>query len=113
MKWYGLCRIPSFRSLFFAKGKERGTHQERPRARRTRRNQTAITLPPRFDLIDSSYLADNLGILNVVMAASPLLKPSPHAVVRTDLRRSGPARKRLTLAKDVDAAVAAQAEVER
>ncbi|CAN0454568.1 unnamed protein product, partial [Ectocarpus sp. 12 AP-2014] len=69
--------------------------------------------PARFDLIDSSFLADNLGILNVVMATSPLLKPCPHAVVRTDLRRSGPARKRLTRAKDVEAAIAAQAEAEK
>lgn len=67
----------------------------------------------RFDFIDSSYLADTLGILNVVTAASPLLKPSPHAVLRTDLRRSGPARKRLTRTKDVAAAIAAQAEAER
>lgn len=67
----------------------------------------------RFDFIDSSYLSDSLGILNVVMAASPLLKPSPHAVLRTDLRRSGPARKRLTRAKDVAAAIAAQAEAEK
>eukprot|EP00903_Cladosiphon_okamuranus_P010856 g10255.t2 len=69
--------------------------------------------PARFDFIDSSYLSDTLGILNVVMAASPLLKPSPHAVLRTDLRRSGPARKRLTRAKDVEAAIAAQAEAEK
>lgn len=64
-------------------------------------------------MIDSSYLSDTLGILNVVMAASPLLKPSPHAVLRTDLRRSGPARKRLSRAKDVADALAAQAEAER
>lgn len=67
----------------------------------------------RFDLIDSSYLSDTLGVLNVVMAASPLLKPSPHAVVRTDLRRSGPARKRLTRREDVENAYTALSEAER
>ncbi|CAN0589647.1 unnamed protein product, partial [Laminaria digitata] len=48
----------------------------------------------RFDLIDSSDLSETLGVLNVVMAASPLLKPVPHAILRTDLRRSGASRKR-------------------
>ncbi|CAN0495453.1 unnamed protein product, partial [Hapterophycus canaliculatus] len=56
----------------------------------------------RFDLIDSSYLSDTLGVLNVVMAASPLLKPSPHAVMRTDLRRSGPTDKKTRLARTKD-----------
>lgn len=67
----------------------------------------------RFDFIDSSYLSDTVGILNIVTAASPLLKPSPHAVLRTDLRRSGPARKRLPRPSDVQSALAAQAEAEK
>ncbi|CAM9285124.1 unnamed protein product [Scytosiphon promiscuus] len=69
--------------------------------------------PARFDLIDSAYLSDTLGVLNVVMAASPLLKPSPHAVVRTDLRRSGPARKRLTRLDDVGDAFSALEAAQR
>ena len=54
----------------------------------------------RFDFIDSADLSDRLGVLNVVMAASPLLKPSLHAILRTDLRRSGASRKREFAARD-------------
>lgn len=40
-----------------------------------------------FDVIDSADLSQTLGILNILTVASPLLKATPHATLRTDLLR--------------------------
>lgn len=40
-----------------------------------------------FDVIDSADLSQTLGILNILTGASPLLKATPHATLRTDLLR--------------------------
>ncbi|KAM5441428.1 hypothetical protein MferCBS31731_003499 [Microsporum ferrugineum] len=41
--------------------------------------------PTSFDLIDTSNLVDHLGALNVLTAASPLLKPKPTSTICTEL----------------------------
>lgn len=43
----------------------------------------------RFDVIDTSDLAESLGMMNLLVVASPLLKATPHATLRTDLMRAG------------------------
>ncbi|KAK2867969.1 hypothetical protein FQN49_003287 [Arthroderma sp. PD_2] len=41
--------------------------------------------PSSFDMIDTSNLVDHLGALNLLVAASPLLKPIPTSTVCTEL----------------------------
>lgn len=64
-----------------------------------------------FDFIDSSDLSESLGILNVVMATSPLLKATPHATLRTDLlRKATKAPLTLTQYPGGDASIPADVE---
>ncbi|KXJ90139.1 hypothetical protein Micbo1qcDRAFT_234774 [Microdochium bolleyi] len=44
----------------------------------------------RFDIIDTTSLADEHGFLNVLVAARPLLRPSPVSVVYTEALRRSP-----------------------
>ncbi|CAN0047756.1 unnamed protein product [Choristocarpus tenellus] len=53
--------------------------------------QTPLPLTfPRFDTIDTANLSHTLGAVNLVVAAAPLLKPTPHALLRTDVTRMRP-----------------------
>ncbi|GJE85091.1 DUF4470 and zf-MYND domain-containing protein [Phanerochaete sordida] len=45
---------------------------------------TSCTAPLYFDTIDTSNLSDHLGLLNFVLAAKPLLKPTPSSVLYTE-----------------------------
>lgn len=47
------------------------------------------TAPKRFDVIETSSLAEDLGALEVLIAAAPLLKPSPWATLYTDVNQGG------------------------
>ncbi|RKO93767.1 hypothetical protein BDK51DRAFT_28923 [Blyttiomyces helicus] len=40
--------------------------------------------PTAFDVIDTSNLTDHLGLLNILVATGPLLKPVLHAILHTD-----------------------------
>lgn len=44
-----------------------------------------LTVPLKFDLIDTSNLADHLGTLNLLLAAAPLLANKPFSTVQTEL----------------------------
>ena len=45
--------------------------------------------PRVFDIIDSSNLIDHLGLMNILALATPLLRPYPSSVLRTDSFRIG------------------------
>ncbi|RKO94160.1 hypothetical protein BDK51DRAFT_43005 [Blyttiomyces helicus] len=48
-------------------------------------NSTATRLAPTtFDVIDTSNLTDHIGLLSILVATAPLLKPELHAVLETD-----------------------------
>ncbi|GJE85083.1 DUF4470 and zf-MYND domain-containing protein [Phanerochaete sordida] len=48
------------------------------------RSYTAGSHPLTFDVIDTSTLSDTLGVVNVLVATRPLLKPSPSATLYTE-----------------------------
>ncbi|RKO87070.1 hypothetical protein BDK51DRAFT_39642 [Blyttiomyces helicus] len=50
---------------------------------RRRRNRL---LPRKFDVIESANLVDTIGLLNVLSATAPLLKPAPRSVINTASR---------------------------
>jgi hypothetical protein len=41
------------------------------------------TMPTSFDVVDTSNLSDSIGLLNLLVAAAPLLKRSPFSVLNT------------------------------